>query len=793
MKLLYNKFCNLSLNFAGVHLFTRTAIALMFVTPLLAAIESRAGSSFEAVWFPHGNIEWYAETTPGPHPYLTDDQVEDVIVPTMHYMSERLPLKITRTYAAAYGRLIFMKSSMDSINPSNAWTNGYWNPAGNPKDIAYFKNASVRASTTAHEFGHALGMPHEHQRADAQQRNLVTVAPICTADVFNYGPVPGTVWGNNSQYLSPFDPISRMLYRSSNGCVTLTATGQPAALPTYPRTGTTFALYSPHDINSIYRLYGRSLGIPQDHEKFGHAMAVADFDDDGFEDIAVAANELITVDTRQLSLFFFRGVAQDPSEPGAGRRYMPWFAHLVRSDIPNNITTQAYRLALAAGDFNGDGRNELAVGYPENVGERRVRIYAQALPTAVPSDPFPTSSGGMIINEYREPFGVKGLRILQEIRPVDINSSYLGRDTFAASLRAAHLTTRDRADLAIGWPTARTIAPQLNGAGVVVHVSTTNSSKTPLDPATRAIIPNPAPRLLGPVGGPFPPNPDFGLAIGVIPTQQLRLLSTPQPRLDRLAIGAPGESSNRGRVYIYSGSASASSQPTAPSVLATLNGEPGSRFGQALEGIFVPSAEFSGRHVPNSAIVVGAPDEEVGINNQTGRSGAVHLYGLSTPQDRLPGATGPNSWFLGKVISPGSYWAQRMKWGASLAVVRNGPNFDDVRVAIGSPGAKNSRGAVYAWRPFTARGAFSEQGTTLEQPSGAGRFGEALSAVAFDTARPAGETRRGFAIGSPTGKTGNANSGFVEITVFHEDERGSALKPDRQTLDQNTTGDRLPK
>jgi hypothetical protein len=73
-------------------------------------------------------------------------------------------------------------------------------------------------------------------------------------------------------------------------------TGNTLPPPLYPRTGAE-AIYSPSDIN---RVYGRALGKNDTGDVFGHASAVFDLDDDGFEDIVIAANDKIGENQRQL-------------------------------------------------------------------------------------------------------------------------------------------------------------------------------------------------------------------------------------------------------------------------------------------------------------------------------------------------------------------------------------------------------------------------------------------------------------------------------------------------------------
>lgn len=125
--------------------------------------------------------------------------------------------------------------------------------------------------------------------------------------------------------------------------------------PALTRTGTTWAdadhllansqqLHNKGDLSSLYDLYPASVGTPTSGQRLGTALAQGDFDGDGLIDLATA--------DPTGSVVIFRG-AHDGKETGE--------THFVPMEqIPIDDAA-----ALAAGDFNNDGYDDLAVGSPD--------------------------------------------------------------------------------------------------------------------------------------------------------------------------------------------------------------------------------------------------------------------------------------------------------------------------------------------------------------------------------------------------------------------------------------------
>lgn len=111
-----------------------------------------------------------------------------------------------------------------------------------------------------------------------------------------------------------------------------------------------------------------SPGVPQsaqDRDRFGSAFAVGDFNDDGYDDLAIGASaKNFDGKSETGGVLILRGSAAGPVVNGAK----------VWTQNTGNLLGECragdrFGFALAAGDFNGDGFDDLAIGITgENVG-----------------------------------------------------------------------------------------------------------------------------------------------------------------------------------------------------------------------------------------------------------------------------------------------------------------------------------------------------------------------------------------------------------------------------------------
>jgi hypothetical protein len=103
---------------------------------------------------------------------------------------------------------------------------------------------------------------------------------------------------------------------------------------------------------------GASEDEPSDH--FGYPLAVGDFDHDGFDDLAIGATHEGWNATANVGAFFVAyGTTAGIDDAGAA---------MFLQDTPgvpdSSEEDDLFGAALAAGDFNGDGVDDLAVGAP---------------------------------------------------------------------------------------------------------------------------------------------------------------------------------------------------------------------------------------------------------------------------------------------------------------------------------------------------------------------------------------------------------------------------------------------
>lgn len=115
------------------------------------------------------------------------------------------------------------------------------------------------------------------------------------------------------------------------------------------------------------------IAIPAANERFGEVVACGDFDGDGFDDIAIAARgERINGFEWAGAVFIVYGsnIGINVSRAQVFHQDMPGVKDKVEAYSPDfpNSSAEYFGSALAAGDFNGDGRDDLAVFAAETFG-----------------------------------------------------------------------------------------------------------------------------------------------------------------------------------------------------------------------------------------------------------------------------------------------------------------------------------------------------------------------------------------------------------------------------------------
>lgn len=488
----------------------------------------------------------------------------------------------------------------------------------------YFKRDGDQPTvpTTKHEILHALGMYHEQSRNDRDE--WVDYNPQCVASsAHNFAK------RSESLDLGPYDFRSIMHYRSGafcvkslvpiedpylGSCLCLPLTkytddnndGKPDKLsPSDDLTG--------EDVNTLWRAYHRGLGVNTAGDKFGEAIATADFDNDGYEDVAIGAPGN---NSNTGAVLVFKG---------SSNGFLPWRT-LFRSPAPAASAQGRFGAALAAGDIDGDGFADLVVGAPSmpsatmtQVGEVNVfkgsrgglsftRRITRAEGGGNPAsfDQFGAAiaignltsspireivvgapSGGAVPNTgmvyvFRQASAAAALEAIR-ILPAGLGASGLSGDRYGAALAVGPIDTDAHDDLVIGAP---------GGNDVWVFAGRNPTAADPLPVVVRKLI-------HGPSGG---ATDRFGAAV--------LIASVSSHFWSEIVVGAPGASSAAGRVYIYERVTQALTGPASIALAQTLesNGshEPGDEFGYALAAL--------GRDGAPGQLVVGSPGE----NNDAG-------------------------------------------------------------------------------------------------------------------------------------------------------------------------------
>ena len=186
-------------------------------------------------------------------------------------------------------------------------------------------------------------------------------------------------------------------------------------------------------------------GAPWSDEYFGSSLAAGDFDGDGYADLAVGAPEEdvgSAEDAGTVSVLYGSngGLTDTDSQ----------YWHENSSGIQDEAETDdAFGAALAAGDFNGDGCDDLAIGVPmEEI------VLA--------------SEGGVVSVLYSQ--GTPGLAAGGNQRFAIGNEVWLPgyRDHFGEALAAGDFDGDGYADLAVGAPGAQMGGLQDSGVVQVV-------------------------------------------------------------------------------------------------------------------------------------------------------------------------------------------------------------------------------------------------------------------------------------------------------------------------------------
>jgi hypothetical protein len=719
---------------------------------VLAAGDALAGSPYRAVWYPDGVVRWW--NTSAENAQDSGEARGQNIIDAMDYMSEHSPLDIAMAGSEGAANLRFTGSGI--LADGAGMTDGYWNEtlADSNKNIAFGTGGTVSTGTVLHEFGHALGFPHEFQRSDRD-----SFVDVCfNVDPWNYSKQGSAYWPDPYYILSPYDYAS-IMNSGYSSCVT-PLTGIPQQTRTYDGISNVISV---HDINSVYRMYAARNGTNEDGDRFGHAVATGDYDDDGIQDIAVAKSDVNGDGTTTVTIMFYRGVQTDSSESGPGTRYVPWFNHAIDTVSLANPNT-----SLATGDFNGDGIDDLAVGQPwYNSHKGRVQILFLNSGMSDANQPTPK----------RAPWGRKGVRSTYTINPSDVGlASVAGKFGFALAagkLTASKSGSTPYDDLLIGAPAYSYGA---HSGGLVTIVQGRDQATVASFSMTASTV----------VYNPGTSGDEFGKAVTVIPGYCNASASTADLYNDTFLTGAPGYSSDTGKVYLYGCATNTSHTLLSPSVLNTVTGvQTGARYGQAVAGF--RRRMFSSSTTYRYYAAIGAPSYTGSTPNP--KSGIVYVdeYAMGSGTKNSIADFRPST------------RSDNDEFGASLAVqqtavsstIREGGK--EVYLGIGMPGTQVSgyaAGKVYMWRVWNSDGTLNTTANVVSASNPTSltdtRLGDAIA-----TLRNL-DSNGGFVAGAPTSREpDNTNSGSVKV-ILNSASSSYSWSTWSTDIDEETDGDHRP-
>lgn len=607
-----------------------------------------------------------------------------------------------------YGVLeIHSSGENNNVGRASVGYNG-WGP-GFVNDVE-IGNEAQRGMIT-HELVHVLGSHHEHARPDRDQHIHVCPSNINPEYEDNWDMVDA----DDVTLLTPYDYHSIMHYGMTNfcngGCLldgecaiqtasneVILATMKPVK-DTYQETGYddrefgNKGILTKHDINALSLMYGRpirNMELPGD--RFGAAVAIADFDQDGYDDLVVASPQstpdVIAPSTGYIELFKGTMKALTPTK--------------ILDPEANLANDDQFGRAMAVGDFDGDGFPDLAVGVPRR---RKNGQSSQPRSGAVmifrggqfnKANTLYACDGNPLCDTAAEGGSPIPLKHWLTLYPSDAGGTVTPTEgeEFGAALAVGDIDGNGKADLVVGAPGWNS-----NWGRVFAYA---NLSSTPASGAPTASV------QVGQSITAAGPGARFGASLTTG-----RFGSSVR---DGVVVGAP--MAGAGKAFLFDGTfASFSAQILAPSGSQT-----GDEFGAALATGDILTGG-------NAELVVGAPRQDGTV--ATKRAGAFHVYKYSAG---FP--VQPNQTFKSAATS-----AER--FGHSIITL---PVKSRTGIAVGAPYGKSS-GSVHT---------YASNGTTIttfSAPIPADRsFGAALAAGRIRHELPPMPTRNfqwGIAVGVP--------------------------------------------
>ncbi|MEZ4361533.1 MAG: M12 family metallopeptidase [Kofleriaceae bacterium] len=443
-------------------------------------------------------------------------------------------------------------------------------------------NLEPSTGTIRHEVLHAVGLSHEQSRPDRDLFIEVHEECILSDQLPQFAPKA------EARMVGPYDFTSIMHYPATKFCAPVPF-GLPdpdgdgcLCVPMIPKiagavigAGPRPGGFSVEDTNTVYRMYANASGANSTSDHYGAALAIGDFDGDGYDDLAVGVPDeegLIgrypnfTVVENAGAVLLYKGTSAGP---------VAWRT-LTEADFGGLPSEQGrFGASLVALDLDADGLEDLAVGAPGRNNEvGAVFTYRGSQTQKMVADHMLTQGAAGFSDEAGDRFGaaLAAGPITGMTRTDACNSAFNGNFYDALVIGAP-------GDTNVG-----VLGPGNRGGAAYIFQSVVASCSTEaVAKATR-------------ISNAAATGDNFGAAVAV------GLLNGDQ-RAD-VVVGAPGYSTSAGAVYTYQGRMPPETSPLLWSAMATYNtrvtGDRLSRFGAALAIGNLLSA-------PGRELVVGAP------------------------------------------------------------------------------------------------------------------------------------------------------------------------------------------
>jgi hypothetical protein len=404
---------------------------------------------------------------------------------------------------------------------------------------------------------------------------------------------------------------------------------------------------SDNDVDAVWAMYAPGLAAHEAYDQFGHVLAIGNFDGDSRMDLAIG------VPGEDTSSNTISNAGAVVVMKGTADGFQPWRLITQSSLGALEEANDRFGSALAVGDFDDDGIDDLAIGAPgESVGA--------------------TASAGAV---YLMRGTGTGPAYWRTVTQASIGAAVESGDQFGASLAVGDFNHDSIDDLAVGSVGETHGAGPAAGAVYILRGTGNNTALTAWDTLGQedlAIAPNVAP------GGILPPPTRLGthqagdrfgsaLAVGRIDEDGIDDLVVAADCDDEIASCAGG-------AYLFRGSAAG--MRGWMRLAQSTGGDAGDRYGWS---VATGDVDMDG----DDDVLVGAPFDDVNGTSNVGR-----VY-WSRPQGHV--IAGITTW-----TQAGSDFGANDEFGSSIAFGSTGA-FDVIAIGARNEawGAGEPAGAVF--------------------------------------------------------------------------------------------------